>query len=234
MSPKPRQAGPSGAQALTPRHPALGAVRLPKPSGRRPQEPLRAWHAHFALWLVEQPVTPGIAAMLEAANGFANARHDPRRSTPHVVVTKKMLRTLRERADFQGLVQEIEKGSLERARVTFLSHLPELVGLHVWAARTAQQNDDWRAMAPLTTPALDRALPRREAPLVAAQSISITLTPAQYAGFTSYEAPEVTCEVVEPTAEGDALGALDAEPLPQTRPRPKEITVGLGSIIGSR
>lgn len=219
MSPKKRQTGPTDAQALTPRHPALGAVRLPKPSGRRPQEPLRAWHAHFALWLVEMPVTPGIAAMLEAANGFANARHDPRRSTPPVVVTKKMLRTLRERADFQGLVQEIEKGSLERARVTFLSHLPELVGLHVWGAQRAREKDDVRGLVSYTVPALDRAIPRRDAPLVAMQSVSITLSAQQYEGFVNYVAPEVTYEVVPPAAEGDDdADAVDAEPVPRLAP----------------
>jgi hypothetical protein len=167
-------------------------ARLPRTiSNAQPRTALRTWHAHFAAWLAAQPVTPSIEEQLAAARGFVNANRDAALSP--LEVTRKQLRTLKEREDFQGVVREIEQGGVEAARVKFLSHLPDLIDLHLWGARRSREKDDTRGLVSYTGPALDRAVPRHPELLVQQQVVTLQLSAKQLAALDA-EPIEVTCQ----------------------------------------
>ena len=100
------------------------------------------------------------------------------------------------REDFQGYCDELRAGPVEAARARFASRFPEYVEAHFDALRAAQTENDYRAVAQITEPVLDRVYPKKgEAPAAAAQ-VNIVLTSEQGAAFaTEYVAPEIEVEV---------------------------------------
>jgi hypothetical protein len=185
----------------------MNRKRLPKPSKAQPRTGLRPWHARFAFWYVEQPVTPGLAEQIAAGEGFANVDRDP--TLPRVCLTEKKLRTLKEREDFQGLVRELEKGGIEAARAKFLSHLPEIMDLHVWGARRSKEKDDTRALASYTVPALDRVLPKREGPFLQ-QTFHVELSAKRLESIEQAR-PIIEAELLPPPADPDEVPAPTAD-----------------------
>ncbi len=184
-------------EPVTPAH-VYGGARLPKPSESVPREPLRAWMADLALWMATQPVTPSLAQQLEAANQFANVQRDSRRPQPQVTITPKMLRTLRERQDFQGLVRELERGGgLEHARAKYLSHLPEMIDTRLWATRHAREVGDHRGVGMLTDHALQTVVPPKTGPQLAvdARTTVIVISERQARGLLAPPI-EVTAELL--------------------------------------
>lgn len=150
---------------------------------------LQPWQARFAAWLADQPGRVSKALQCEMATRFANKRRDAEIAA--VAVTYKQLRILKATPAFQTFVAALQADGVERARALLTSQLPEYVELHRWAAQRAKEKDDPRAMAALTVPALDRAMPKREAGTVAQQVVSIHLTSKQ---LETLNAPPVVME----------------------------------------
>ncbi len=209
-------------------------VRLPKTANASPRSPLKAWHAKFGLWLVGHPATPSIEEMREVAATFANAKQDPR--LPPIVITTRMLRTLRERADFQLFVKQVERGHLERARAMFEAGATEVVDSYFWALTTAREQGDYKAASHTAIAGLDRIVPKKddrppERPII---TIQLGTFAQRY-----IDAPRQDCEVeelsveAEPTVdkpETDRLSPQRGLP-PAPRTREGEIVIPLGGIV---
>ncbi len=152
---------------------------IPKPSERRPRWPLQRWQYLLANWLLAEPTTPTRAQQEEAATRLANEKRDP--TAKPVQVTYRQIRGLKARPDWQEYLRLVQKGGIEAARTMFVSDLPTYMDLHMWAAEHAKEVGDHRAMAQLTTPAIDRVVPKHEGALsiLHHQQIIINLSPKQ-------------------------------------------------------
>ena len=125
-------------------------------------------------------------------------------------VTYGQIKVLRRRADFRELVETVRRGGIEAARAIFLHDLPAYMELHAWAARRAREKDDVRAMAALTTPAIDRVVPKRDDFLLQlnAPTITIMMTEKQRAIEDAHI--EVTAVPLPPNASPEDVAPADA------------------------
>lgn len=172
----------------------MARPKLPIVLNETPRSPLKPWEIHFGMWFHSEPKKPSKAAQLEAATRILNEGRSP--GSEALSVTYNQLRGLRRRADWQELFARLEQGGIDAARVLFVNNLPALVELHQWAAQQAKLKGDYRAMAPLTTPALDRVLPKREGTGgLAEQNILIALTVKQ-ASLIDSDRPIVEAEII--------------------------------------
>lgn len=153
---------------ITPEHPE-----------RRVRWPLQRWQLLFANWLLAEPTTPTREQQEEAATRLANEKRYP--ETSAVRITYRQIRGLKTRPDWQEYVKRVQKGGVEAARAMFVNDLPLYMELHRWAAEHAKAVGDHRAMAQLTTPAVDRVVPKHEGALsiLHQQQIIINLSPKQ-------------------------------------------------------
>lgn len=147
---------------------------------------LMPWMLAYAEWLtLECLIPPKVSSKIAKARGFARAP-----------VAAAQLKVLEARLDFQAYQRELERGPLEAARAKFLAAFPEYVTAHKDALTLATEAKDYRAMAQIAEPVLDRVMPKKsEAP--AATTVNIVLTPQQVQSVAAYRAPEVS--VVEET-----------------------------------
>lgn len=155
----------------------------------------------FAAWLADAPA-PSAAEQAEVATRLAG--------TP---INYDQIKRLRRREDFREVVAKIQQGGIEAARAIFVSDLPLYAELHRWAAEHAKEQGDHRGMATITTPALDRILPKKDSlTLLQPHQIVVHLNQKQLA---SMDAPGI--EVT-----GEALDYSPAPPPPPALPRPND------------
>lgn len=157
--------------------------------------PLRNWMLRYAEWLFAQTVEPSWKGRQVMANKFANL------TIPH-----QRLSDLEAREDFQDYLAELAKGPLERARARMIRRMPAYVNKHWWAATKAQEAGDYKALAAIAEPILERVLPRKQE-AVAATQVNITLSPGQLAGLQQFTPLAIEAETVEPPAADTELQA---------------------------
>src|SRR6266513_868031 len=146
---------------------------LPVPADDVKHPPLTKWAARFALWYAEQPRQPSVAEQVEAASRLAGT-----------AITYDVVKHTKVRKDWRELHDAMARGGLDAARAVLLNDLPTYMELHAWAAQRAKEKDDVRAMAQLTTPAMDRVISKRDDVLLAItqpQTINIFLSDKQLA-----------------------------------------------------
>lgn len=147
------------------------------------------WMRTYAEWLsLECLRPPSIPVRMARARGFARQP-----------VTRPQLRLLEQRADFVAYCAELKRGPLEAARLKFASRFPEYVDAHYEALEQARIAQDYKAVAQIAEPVLDRIMPKKGEGTVA-PSVTIVLSPGQQAGLASYTAPDMLVDEVPPPA----------------------------------
>jgi hypothetical protein len=139
---------------------------------------LMPWMLAYAEWLILECIEPPKAS-LRSARARALAR---------APVSSNQIKLLEARDDFVAYCAELSRGPLERARAKFLAAFPDYVSAHRAALDDAVAAGDYKAVAAISEPVLDRVMPKKTE-AVAATQINITLSPEQIAGVTAYEAP---------------------------------------------
>lgn len=132
---------------------------------------LRSWMLAYAEWLVTSPEPPSRAGRLAQARALAKT-----------AVSGGQIRVLEERPDFVAYVDEIQRGPMALARAKYIARIPKLIDGIDEAFDKAKKAGDYKAMAQIAEPALERVLPKQRdaAPPTA---ITIVLTPAQQRGL---------------------------------------------------
>ena len=134
--------------------------------------------------------------MLEATpETTQHTRIQRARQLSRLPLSRSALAALEAREDFQAYCDELRAGPVELARTRFASRFPEYVEAHFDALKAAQTADDYRAVAQITEPVLDRVYPKKGDSAAVAAQINVVLTSEQAAGFSeTYEAPVVEVE----------------------------------------
>ena len=132
---------------------------------------LHAWQHAFAEWLAYHidkslPLSEQLTKAQEIANEFS------------LTVSERDLRALKARKPFREYLADMRDDAEKRARSMIRASLPEYVGAHRKALKMASDKEDFRAMATIAEPMIERAWPRRDAAQINTQ-IVITLSPAQ-------------------------------------------------------
>ena len=100
---------------------------------------------------------------------------------------------------------KIRANVIAAARNSLEQSYPFYVDAHRWATQAARSANDHRAIAPLTTPILDRVAPKREgAPI--STSVNIILTNAQQHALESLDEADyeiLEAEVLQPPTRGE-------------------------------
>lgn len=177
---------------------------LPVPERDTKHPPLTRWQARFALWYATQPRQPSVTEQVEAATRLAG--------TP---VKYDQLKRVKLRKDWRELHDAMARGGIEAARAVLLNDLPTYMELHAWAAQRAKEKDDVRAMAALTTPAMDRVIPKRDEVLAQlnTQSITIVLTEKQLAHDRAPQ-PETFVERYDASTNSWVSDGKQSDPMP--------------------
>jgi hypothetical protein len=126
-------------------------------------------------------------------------------------VRYQAVRYLRERPEYRAFCEALRSQGYEAARQLFTSQALDYVSLHMWGAQRAKEKDDVRALPAFTVPALDRVMPKHDAPIVATQ-VTITLTPRQMENLEIGGTEQILeAEVLPPetVASNDAPSAED-------------------------
>ena len=144
---------------------------------------LTPWMLAYAEWLILECIEPPkISARTTRARGLARAP-----------VASHHLKLLEARDDFVDYCDELRKGPLERARARFQQAFPTYIEAHATALTLATEAKDYKAMASIAEPVLDRVIPKKS-DVIAAPVVHITLTPQQMQGVASYVAPVLTVD----------------------------------------
>ena len=144
---------------------------------------LMPWMRAFASWLAEQPKQPSITEQRMAASSCARA-----------TVGRNELAVLKHRTDFQELLKTLEDSAVARAREKLEADLPFYVDMHAKGLEMAIADGNYQKIPDFTTPALERAWPRRDGANVAATHVSVTLSVTQAAAL---QGTPVEVEAVE-------------------------------------
>lgn len=154
---------------------------------------LMPWMLAYAEWLVlECTVLPKRSERIVKARALSRGP----------VGTQHLL-DLENRADFIAYCDELAKGPLERARAKFIQTFPAYIEGHREALELAREAGDYKALAAIAEPVLDRVVPKKAENIAPAQ-VQITLTTAQAARATiAYETPAMLVEEVVPDADTD-------------------------------
>ena len=155
---------------------------------------LKPWMRAYAEWLMLAcELRPKASVRRSRAAGLARAP-----------VGLNHLRLLEQRTDFVSYCEDLAAGPLEAARARFVSRFPEYIEAHHEALTLARGEGDYRAMAQIAEPVLDRVMPKKSEAAAAAQ-VTIVLTPEQLQrSTTAYAAPPLLVSVVEPPPEPEA------------------------------
>ena len=189
-----------------PQLPLPAPLDVPAPLGRRDAilatgrqirdaRVLKPWMRAYAEWLMLAcEIRPKASVRRSRAAGLARAP-----------VGLNHLRLLEQRTDFVSYCEDLAAGPLEAARARFVSRFPEYIEAHHEALTLARGEGDYRAMAQIAEPVLDRVYPKKLEGNAAAQVI-IVLTPEQVKGVSAaYSAPPLlVAEVLAPTTDDDA------------------------------
>lgn len=144
---------------------------------------LHVWQLAFAEWLANHidkilPLSEQLKKAQELADEFS------------LTVNERDLRALKSRKPFREYLADMRDDAEKRARSMIRASLPEYVGAHRKALKLASDKEDFRAMATISEPMIERAWPRRDATQVNTQ-IVITLSPAQQKIFEALDEPAV-------------------------------------------
>ncbi len=144
---------------------------------------LHAWQYAFAEWLANHidkrlPLSEQVTKAQELANEFS------------LTVSERDLRALKSRKPFRDYLADMRDDAEKRARSMIRASLPEYVGAHRKALKLAADKEDFRAMASIAEPMIERAWPRRDA-IQQNTQINITLSPAQQKIFDGLDEPDV-------------------------------------------
>lgn len=145
---------------------------------------LKPWMRAYAEWLMlECESIPTRTLRRTRARGLATAP-----------LSDGQLRALEARADFIKYCEDLRAGPLEQARAKFRQRFPQYIDAHAQALQLATEAKDYKAMAFITEPVLNRVIPVRSEAQPAAQ-VNIVLTPGQMQGVSAtYVAPVVEVE----------------------------------------
>ena len=140
---------------------------------------LHVWQLAYAEWLANHvdkrlPLSEQLTKAQELAGEFS------------LTVSERDLRALKARKPFRDYLADMRDDAEKRARSMIRAALPEYVGAHRKALKLAEQKDDFRAMATISEPMIERAWPRKETSTVNTQ-INITLSPAQQKIFEAMD-----------------------------------------------
>lgn len=152
---------------------------------------LRPWMLRYAEWLILSPGYPSRAARITQANTLAKSD-----------VSRNGVYALEARPDFKAYCEELQRGPLEEARAKFRSRLPKYVDAHEQALDMAREAGDYKAVAQISEPALDRVMPKK-GDAVQATQVTIMLTPERIDRLRNYVSPEVDVVEVVPDAQHD-------------------------------
>lgn len=143
----------------------LGPPIKPGKNGRRAY--LKGWELDFAEWYTRQPIRPALAEQVEKA-----------RELTQTLIGEKYLTALKQRPKWKDLVTKLNTDQMTRAKYLFEARAPKAVQSHFQAIDELMKAGDYKSIAPLTTPVLDRVMPKKQdgAPVTA---ISITLHQGQ-------------------------------------------------------
>jgi hypothetical protein len=136
------------------------------------QGALLPWMKALAEWHAVQPGTPKAAQVLATANKLCG----------HLLTPEK-LKLLLTRSDWMAYREEMALDELARARRRLEHRLDEYLDAHQWALREAKGAGDYKAVAAIADPVMDRAWPKRDVGSQTAQTIIVNLpghTPADH------------------------------------------------------
>lgn len=153
---------------------------------------LLPWQLSFAEWIANQHYSPKVVAQAAKASEIASAAL----GSP-VDIAPDDVRALRQRPNFREAVKRFRDESLNRARKTMEAHLSHYATAHINALKIAEEKQDYRAMAQISEPILERVWPKRGDTAGTAVQVNITLSPKQQ-------------EILDSVAEAD-VEVLDAE-----------------------
>lgn len=148
---------------------------------------LTPWMLAYAEWLTLECLDPPKIVL----------RTSRARELSRSPVASSGIRDLEARLDFRAYCNELARGPLERARAKFVAAFPEYISAHRDALDSARSVGDYRAMAQIAEPVLDRVYPKK-AEGMQAQQVTIVLSPTQQQGVSAaYAAPLLIVD--EPT-----------------------------------
>ena len=130
----------------------------------RHSDKLLPWMVRYAHWLVNQPKRPKVTEKRVKAQTLAGYQ-----------LNGNAMRALEQRPDFAAYVERISESALAEAKAMFENDYPRYVELHKESAEALYKNEEYKAVADFTKPALERIAPRRDdtlAPTVVTVNIS--------------------------------------------------------------
>lgn len=107
--------------------------------------------------------------------------------------TPQRLVNLKRRREFQEYYTNLRAEEIDRARAMLIKRMPDAVDSHFKALAMAMAKEDYRAVPALTTPVLDRVMPKK-AEITPVTAVKIELTPAQQQNL---QIADTVVEVVE-------------------------------------
>lgn len=148
--------------------------------------PLATWMTAYAEWLVLGCLQPP----------SKNIRRIKARELSRLPITDGALKLVERKPEFLAYVDQLKQGPLEQARAKFLKRFPDYVDAHHEALEKARAAEDYRAMAQIAEPVLDRVIPKKSENGPVAQ-VAIVLKSEQAAALVApYVPPEVSVDVV--------------------------------------
>lgn len=112
---------------------------------------LHPWMIRFAHWLVNQPKRPKVTEQRVKAQTLAG-----------YALTTGVINILKARPDFVAYCEKISESALAEAKAMFENDYPRYVELHKESAEALFKNEEFKAVADFTKPALERIAPRRD------------------------------------------------------------------------
>lgn len=122
----------------------------------------------LAEWHATQPGTPKKAQVLATAMKLSGQPLSP--DTVAVLTTRE---------DWLAYREEMALDELARAKRRLEHRLDEYLDAHLWALQTAKKNEDYKAVAAIADPVMDRAWPKRDGGSQTAQTIIVNLPGSQ-------------------------------------------------------
>ena len=155
---------------------------------------LRPWMKQFGIWLLTRKVKPTPDEMADHATYLARLK-----------VSKNMVKHLRSRVDFHDFCNEVSADQVKLAKEMYTAALPNLIQGNLDSLEIAMQNRDYKAMAMITQPALDRVYPKRDEQTgpMAQQIVVQVNTPGAMKGMVDLPEEQEIEVIVEPQQERD-------------------------------
>ena len=148
-------------------------------------ESLKPWQFKFAQWQVNHHLkVQRIDEQVKAASLFAGADIKP-----------SALKALRENRVFQLYKHKLRENAREAAAERFWAAAPEMVDIHIDAAKGLHEAQEYKSIAAFTQPYIDRIVPKKDEQ--ANQNVVNVVLSVKQAEAIDEEIPEVEYEVIE-------------------------------------